>query len=135
MKRDKVVSRSSPQAGACCLILKPCLRHSGSDRPWPSVPSRPQALSRWGWSMPKQHNFSSERPGDLPRQVAGGLTRDLLLVDAKQARVMLGNISARKLWQMTAEFELPCVRMGRRVMYSPEALTKWILDNTEGGQK
>lgn len=56
-----------------------------------------------------------------------------LLIDAKKAAKTLG-ISTRKLWQMTAEFEIPCTRIGTRNLYSPDALRAWIAKNSRGGE-
>lgn len=55
-----------------------------------------------------------------------------LLLTAKQAAHALA-ISERKLWSMTAGQEIPVVRIGRAVRYSPAALEKWITDNQIGG--
>ena len=56
-----------------------------------------------------------------------------LLVSAKQAAKLL-SISERMLWQRTAEFEIPCVRIGRRNLYSIDALKQWIASKAEGGK-
>ena len=57
-----------------------------------------------------------------------------LLIDAKRAAKML-SISQRKLWQMSAEFEIPCTKIGTRNLYSPEALRAWIAKNSTGIDK
>lgn len=54
------------------------------------------------------------------------------LVDAAQAVKALA-ISPRKLWQMTAAGEVPCVRLGRSVRYSVQDLCLTVAANTEGG--
>lgn len=41
-------------------------------------------------------------------------------------------ISQRKLWQLTHDEHLPCVRIGRRVLYDPQDLLSWI-DGRKGG--
>ncbi|MDX1965425.1 MAG: helix-turn-helix domain-containing protein [Pirellulales bacterium] len=48
-----------------------------------------------------------------------------LLVDSKTAARML-SICTKTLWQMTREGELPCLRVGRRTLYSPAKLQAWI---------
>lgn len=35
-------------------------------------------------------------------------------------------ISERTLWQLTSRNEIPCVRIGRRVLYDPQDLRTWI---------
>lgn len=50
---------------------------------------------------------------------------DALLVDAREAARML-SISTRTLWSLTDCGEIPCVRIGRSVRYSVEALRGWI---------
>ena len=48
-----------------------------------------------------------------------------LLVSAAAAAELLG-VSARTLWSLTHTGDMPFVRMGRRIMYSPESLRSWI---------
>lgn len=48
-----------------------------------------------------------------------------LLVSAAAAAELLG-VSARTLWSLTHAGDMPFVRMGRRIMYSPESLRSWI---------
>lgn len=36
------------------------------------------------------------------------------------------SISDRKLWSLTASGQMPCVRVGRRVLYDPTDLRDWI---------
>jgi excisionase family DNA binding protein len=50
-----------------------------------------------------------------------------LLVNAKTAARML-SIGARLLWTMTNAGEIPCVRIGRRVLYRVEALRTWTAE-------
>lgn len=47
-----------------------------------------------------------------------------LLVDAATAAEML-SISPRKLWSLTNVGDVPCVRIGKSVRYSLEALRSW----------
>lgn len=47
-----------------------------------------------------------------------------LMVSAGEAARMLG-VSPRMLWGLTREGKLPCVRAGRRVLYSYEALRRF----------
>lgn len=54
-----------------------------------------------------------------------------LLLSAIEASQAL-NISPRKLWELTACKEIPCVRCGRRVLYDPRDLQVWI-DKKKGG--
>ena len=49
----------------------------------------------------------------------------LLLSAREVARVL--SISERTVWGLTSpRGPIPCVRLGARVLYSPEALRKWI---------
>jgi excisionase family DNA binding protein len=50
---------------------------------------------------------------------------DRLLIGAQAAAKQL-SISARTLWTLTDEGQVPFVRVGRRVLYSPTALKAWI---------
>jgi excisionase family DNA binding protein len=63
---------------------------------------------------PKVDN-AKERPPAL---------RPLLVKPPEAARLL--SISARKLWQMTNCGELPCVRIGAAVRYSPADLEAWV---------
>jgi hypothetical protein len=57
-----------------------------------------------------------------------------LLVSAREAARMLA-VSPRKLWAMTFEEteNLPYVRCGRLVRYSPDDLRQWIDAQRKGG--
>ena len=49
-----------------------------------------------------------------------------LLIDAHAAAEAL-DISARSLWSVTApRGDVPCVRIGRAIRYSPANLERWI---------
>ncbi len=49
-----------------------------------------------------------------------------LLLSARDAAKAL-SISERTLWGLTApRGPIPCVRLGGRVLYSPESLRRWI---------
>jgi excisionase family DNA binding protein len=50
---------------------------------------------------------------------------DRLLVPPRDAARMLA-VSPRTLWTLTARGDVPCVRCGRLVRYSPTDLAKWI---------
>ncbi len=64
---------------------------------------------------------------ELPRQAPAP---DVLLWTAKQAAEAL-SISQRKLWELTNCREIPCVRIGKCVRYSPDDLRAWI-DSRKG---
>ena len=52
---------------------------------------------------------------------------DVLLIPARDAARML-SVSERTLWGITApRGSLPCVRIGARCLYSPDALRAWIV--------
>jgi excisionase family DNA binding protein len=48
-----------------------------------------------------------------------------LLVDAREAARLL-SVSARTLWRLTKDGEVPSVRIGRRVLFAPDALRAWV---------
>ena len=50
---------------------------------------------------------------------------DKLLLNAPEAARRL-SISTRKLWSLTASGDLPHVRIGRRVLYRPSSLDKYL---------
>ena len=50
---------------------------------------------------------------------------ECLLVDRIQAAGALA-ISVRKLAELTTAGRVPCVRIGRRVLYSLKALASWV---------
>lgn len=54
---------------------------------------------------------------------------EVLLVDAGEAARIL-SIGKRKLWSETNCGNIPCVRIGRAVRYSVEALRDWILNQS-----
>ena len=64
-----------------------------------------------------------------PRSVAttsgSPAPQEPLLVSAAAAAELLG-VSSRTLWSLTHTGDMPFVRMGRRIMYSPESLRSWI---------
>ena len=55
-----------------------------------------------------------------------------MLINTTRAASLLG-ISTRKLWTMTHSGEVPHTKLGRRVLYPPEALKRFIEDSTQGG--
>ena len=55
-----------------------------------------------------------------------------LLVDERIAAAML-SVSPRTLWSMAASGELPCVRIGRRKLYSVETLRRFIAECEAAG--
>lgn len=57
-----------------------------------------------------------------------------LLVDRKEASRLL-NLSLRKLDAATKAGRIPCVRIGRRVLYSVDALREWISEQSRQGGK
>jgi predicted DNA-binding transcriptional regulator AlpA len=59
---------------------------------------------------------------DLPR----------LALRPKDAAAALG-IGERLLWEMTNRKEIPCIRIGRCVVYPVDSLRGWLADQVEGG--
>lgn len=52
-----------------------------------------------------------------------------IAVSAPEAARMLG-IGTRLLWSLTNRGELPCVRLGRRVLYSVDELRRLLAERT-----
>ena len=52
-----------------------------------------------------------------------------LLISAGQAAVLLG-VSERTLWAMSNAKKIPSMRIGRRRLYSVQALRQWIDDKS-----
>jgi len=51
-----------------------------------------------------------------------------LLVSAREAAYRLGGVSVRHLWSLTQpRGPIPCVRLGRRVLYRPRDLEAFIV--------
>ena len=55
-----------------------------------------------------------------------------LLMDAHDTAKAL-SISERKLWELTSQGDIPCVRIGRRTLYDPRALAAWVDGQLQGG--
>jgi excisionase family DNA binding protein len=51
--------------------------------------------------------------------------KETLLIKPADAALLL-SISDRKLWELTAGNEIPCVRIGRAKRYDPADLRAWI---------
>jgi hypothetical protein len=63
------------------------------------------------------------------RQAQGVAERQALaplLVNEVQARAMLGNVSAKSMFNWRKSAGLPFLKLGSRVMYSPADLAAWI---------
>jgi len=61
------------------------------------------------------YHSTNRSPNELPK----------LAVSAREAAAMLG-ISERLLWSKTKSGEIPCVRLGTRVLYSIAKLSAWL---------
>ena len=57
-----------------------------------------------------------------------------LLLPLKEAAAWLA-ISERKLWGMTANHEIPHIRLGRCLRYPVSDLERWIDEHKEGGEE
>ena len=57
-----------------------------------------------------------------------------LLLDPREAAHLLA-ISERKLWGMTANHEIPHIRLGRCLRFSVKDLERWIDEHKEGGEE
>ncbi len=56
----------------------------------------------------------------------------VLALRPREAAVAL-RIGRRLLWEMTNRGEIPCVHIGRRVVYSVDQLKEWLAAKAEGG--
>lgn len=58
-----------------------------------------------------------------------------LALRPKEMAKVLG-IGERKLWELTNRNEIPCVRIGRRVLYPVDLVREWLAKQaTKGGTK
>ena len=60
-------------------------------------------------------------------------TPPILLLTPKQAAAAL-SISPRKLWSMTANGEIPYLKIGRLTRYSIDDMQTYIIDHKQGGE-
>ena len=51
-----------------------------------------------------------------------------------EARSILGGISKRKLSQLVRDGEIPVVRIGRRIFFTPASLSQFVADRLGGGK-
>lgn len=63
-------------------------------------------------------------PGDPPR----------LALRPKEMAAALG-IGERLLWEMTNRGEIPCLRIGRCVVYPVDLARDWLAEQAQGGQR
>jgi hypothetical protein len=66
---------------------------------------------------------------DMPAPMLTPIPR--LLLRPAEAALALG-ISARLLWSKTKAGEIPCIKIGKAVRYSPEALAKFVQQMENG---
>ena len=57
-----------------------------------------------------------------------------LALRPREAAAALG-IGQRLLWEMTNRGLIPCVRIGRCVVYPVDLLREWLADQAEGGAR
>ena len=55
-----------------------------------------------------------------------------LLVAEPEARRLLGNLSAKTLYLLRRNQELPHIKVGSRTLYSPADLQRWIETRKRG---
>ncbi len=68
-------------------------------------------------------------PTTLESAAAGETTP--LLLDEREAARLLG-VAPRTLWSLADSGELPCVRIGRRKLYSRDTLRRFIAEREAG---
>lgn len=79
--------------------------------------------------MPKQQKSPLNEP---LKTVVLHRNEVLLVANGEAARIL--SIGKRKLWSETNCGNIPCVRIGRAVRYSVEALRQWIAEQSVGGK-
>lgn len=57
-----------------------------------------------------------------------------LLYPEPEARWRLGGISKRKMCQLIRDGEIPVVRIGRRIFFTPASLREFVAARAEGEQ-
>lgn len=57
------------------------------------------------------------------------------LIEPEVAMAYLGNITEDALRMLRAKHKLPFVKIGRRVLYPVDGLKRWIIENTERGDR
>jgi excisionase family DNA binding protein len=57
--------------------------------------------------------------------VETGPMKNPLLIPAREAARLL-SVSERTVWTLTKDGAIPCLRIGRRVLYDPGDLRAWI---------
>jgi excisionase family DNA binding protein len=70
---------------------------------------------------------SQYAPGPIEQQLGPGL------VDGRRAAPLLG-VSRKILYQHAAQGIVPCIRIGRRVLFSPRALDAFLAAGGQGFQ-
>lgn len=73
----------------------------------------------------EQSSESAPQPASMRGGNYGTGDHTALLVSAQAAAKMLA-IAPRTLWQYTRWNAIPCVRVGRRVLYRPSELEAWL---------
>lgn len=71
-------------------------------------------------------------PADSSTNGNGGGMQRLALRPREAARAL--GIGERLLWDMTSRGEIPCVRIGRRVVYPVSVLHDWLAKQAVGGR-
>jgi hypothetical protein len=56
-----------------------------------------------------------------------------ILVDEREARRLLGNVSAKSMFNWRRLADLPFVKLGNRTMYCPADLARWIEEKKHKG--
>lgn len=104
-----------------------------------AVPAIPASLKEFGFRQPIVVDSDGVEtgvlgyPDELPvpfDHIPLPATTPRLLITPSEAAFLL-SISTRKLWSLTNAGQIPCVRLGRAVRYSPADLQDWILGQRE----
>lgn len=92
-----------------------------------SVLPEPARQALWN-QLARMGRMSIVAEQDVAMLAGGHPARQALEIAA--ARML--SISTRTLWKLTSRGEIPCVRVGRRVLYEVEQLRQWLASNRSG---
>ena len=97
-------------------------------------PDESSISSKKSDSSPTHQPTVSGRQHSASASTTAGLVGDIapLLLTSRQAATALA-ICSRTLWSLKNKGEIPCVKVGGLVRFSPDDLREWIKMHTEGG--
>jgi hypothetical protein len=79
-------------------------------------------------------NVNTTNPAPLSVDAVQAATVPRLGLRPKDAAIALG-IGERKLWELTNRGDIPCVRLGRTVIYPVAMLEEFLRTSASGGRR